>query len=154
MSDASTLIAYCTGPEAELLPISNQGVGLEVRVCTGNSRRVSLWDATKLSRAKYKVISAKYFQALRNHSAGSIEFISTCWTREGHAQIDHVVGKPGDDAFKRASARREVINAILALENTGADHEGWLQAMWPSECPQVCGITPSIRLERANGCEL
>ncbi|KAL3470978.1 hypothetical protein BJX99DRAFT_238460 [Aspergillus californicus] len=50
----STLISYCTSPVAELPSMLKLLIGLEVSACTGNSRRVSLWDALRLSQVKQR----------------------------------------------------------------------------------------------------
>ncbi|KAL2818746.1 hypothetical protein BDW59DRAFT_165405 [Aspergillus cavernicola] len=146
----SALIAYCTSPNAQLLPVLKLMVGLEVSACTGNSRRVSLWDVIQLTRVKEKAEGFGYIQAFCDHPAGSIECIGMCWAQD-RGQIDEIVDIPGDETFKKAAARRELINAILALEHTGINHKGVLQAFWPfSECPQVCCIGPSTRVRKNN----
>jgi hypothetical protein len=132
----STLLAYCTSPGAELLPILKLDVGLEVSICTGNSRRVSLWEAVKLSQVKHRGVGHEYTQVFCCHPVGSIECISNCWNWADRGEIDEILDLPGDhEDFKRASARRRLINAILALEYTGINHQGQLQAL--------CGHSPN-----------
>ncbi|KAL2831107.1 hypothetical protein BDW59DRAFT_158052 [Aspergillus cavernicola] len=122
----SALIAYCASPATELLPVLKLLVGLEVSACTGNSRRVSLWDIIQLSRVKQRGADPGY-------------------TQGGCGQIDEIIDiTEGYRAFKQATARRKLVNAILALEHTGANHQGQLQALWPfSDCPQVRHISSS-----------
>jgi hypothetical protein len=133
-----TLLAYCTSAGAELLPILKLDVGLEVSICTGNSRRVSLWEAVQLSQVKHRGVGHEHTQVFCCHPVGSIECISNCWNWADRGEIDKILDLPGDEDFKRASARRRLINAILALEYTGINHQGQLQALWPfSKCPQV-----------------
>ncbi|CEL08087.1 hypothetical protein ASPCAL11240 [Aspergillus calidoustus] len=146
----STLLAYCTSPGAEILPILKLDVGLEVSICTGNSRRVSLWDAIQLSQAKQEGVGCEYKQVLCCHPVGSIECISNCWNWAARGEIDRTLDLPGDhEDFNRASARRKLINAILALEHTGINHQGQLQALWPfSGCPQVLHIPSSTKRQK------
>jgi hypothetical protein len=146
----STLLAYCTSPGAEILPILKLDVGLEVSICTGNSRRVSLWGAIQLSQAKQEGVGCEYKQVFCCHPVGSIECISNCWNWAARGEIDRTLDLPGDhEDFNRASARRKLINAILALEHTGINHQGQLQALWPfSGCPQVLHIPSSTKRQK------
>ncbi|KAL4922952.1 uncharacterized protein BDV17DRAFT_38524 [Aspergillus undulatus] len=145
----SMLVAYCASPTAELLPCLNLRVGLEVSACTGNSRRVNLWDVIQLSRARKRAENAIYTQIFCDHAIGSIECINRCWAKDGRHSLDEVINMPGDAAH--TIARREVIHAILALEHTGLDNNGWLQAFWPfSHCPQVCRISPGTGARKNN----
>ncbi|KAL4800586.1 hypothetical protein BDV19DRAFT_384401 [Aspergillus venezuelensis] len=137
----SMLISYCTSPDAKLLPVLKMRVGLEVSGCTGNSRRISLWDAIQLLRVRHAATGAGCTQAFCDHFAGSIECIKMCWNRQSGGPLDNLNNKSENGAFKEGMARREVLNAILTLQYTGVDHEGCLQAFWPfSDCPQVCRI--------------
>lgn len=45
----STLLQYCSNPNAKISPILSLQVGLQFSICTGNARRISLWDALVLS---------------------------------------------------------------------------------------------------------
>ncbi|KAL4946098.1 hypothetical protein BDV06DRAFT_218622 [Aspergillus oleicola] len=147
----SMLISHCTSPNAKLLPILRMRVGLEVSACTGNSRRISLWDAIQLSRICQAGARPGCTQQLCSHPVGDIDCINLCWERRGGGPLDDINDKPLDGASRKEHARREVINAILALEYTGVDHEGYLQTFWPfSDCPQVCRIKSSTRLRKNN----
>ncbi|KAL2807689.1 hypothetical protein BJX63DRAFT_63825 [Aspergillus granulosus] len=148
----SMLLAYCMSPGAEILPILKLEVGLEVSMCTGNSRRVSLWEAIQLSQVKQRGVESEYTQVFCGHTAGSIECICKCWNWADREEIDQILDAPGDhEEFKQASARRKLINAILALEHTGINHRGQLQALWPfSKCPQVRHIPSNTKRQKHN----
>ncbi|KAL4951030.1 hypothetical protein BDW69DRAFT_45657 [Aspergillus filifer] len=147
----SMLISYCTSPHAKLLPVLKMRVGLEVSGCTGNSRRISLWDAIQLLRIGQAATHSGCTQAFCDHSIGSIECIRMCWDRQSEGPLDDLNKKPESSAYKEGVARREVINSILALQHTGIDHEGCLQAFWPfSDCPQVCRIKVNTGVRKNN----
>lgn len=84
------LLEYCStpsNPEAHMDPILQLRVGLEVSMCTGNARRISLWDALVLS-------NRRGLCTLQNaYKAGDLFTLSTYMTRiskTGFNEVDRL----------------------------------------------------------------
>jgi hypothetical protein len=144
----SVLIELCQKPNTKLSPLLKARVGLEVSACTGNAQRVTLWNALRLSQAKPaatgNMASPEYYC---EHTIGDINCIHSCWSRPSSVEeIDNI--SEWHKLLTLSDARRLVIQSILALEHTGIDGEGNLQAWWPfSESPLTSRISRSTSKE-------
>ncbi|RMJ28580.1 hypothetical protein PHISP_00540 [Aspergillus sp. HF37] len=123
----SALIDACRNPDTDLWPLLKLRVGLEVSACTGNARRVTLWDALRLSQTRAIIPPERSPHC--EHQIGDSKCIQSCWTRCGSTNcLDSLfnVAKRTDDAI-----RPILVNSLLTLEHTGIDPAGDLQACWP-----------------------
>lgn len=115
-----SIIDACSAPETDIEALLKLKIGLEISACTGNARRVTLWDALRLSKAaplcKHKMADPDCFKSCWNHrSSGSLNF---------EAQVSPTALTPDQ-------IRLTIINSIRGLQHTGLDPEGSLQACWP-----------------------
>ena len=140
------LIEECAKPGTSLVPLLKLRVGLEVSACTGNSQRVTLWDALRLSQASIESTDDPMYCA---HEVGDRHCISSCWTRCRSADDIDCDDMPRQGMpFSGIEARRVIISSILALKHSGVDSEGNLQVSWPfNTSPVSCPIFPSTSKE-------
>ncbi|KAL4942536.1 hypothetical protein BDV06DRAFT_211741 [Aspergillus oleicola] len=117
----SRIIEECNRyPETiSLTPLLKLQIGLEVSACTGNAKRATT-DSTNDSPSCH-------------HRIGDKNCISSCWTRHHHLnELDSQFNlHKASKALPISEARLIIIKTILALEHTGIDNEGNLQACWP-----------------------
>lgn len=125
-----SLIEECKNPKVKLIPLLKLRIGLEVSACTGNAQRVTLWDALRLSQ-KRPCHPGRVSYC--DHEVADKNCIRSCWTRCSPTDdVDSDVNIPRESSkMGTADVRRLIIDAIIALEHTGIDHEGNLQACWP-----------------------
>lgn len=125
-----SLIEECKSRNVRLIPLLKLCIGLEVSACTSNAQRVTLWDALCLSQKR----PCQAGQVAHcNHQVADPDCIRSCWTRCSPTDdIDADVNIPRESSkLNTAEIRRLIIDSIVALEHTGIDHEGNLQACWP-----------------------
>ncbi|KAJ5920587.1 hypothetical protein N7516_011445 [Penicillium verrucosum] len=140
----AALISEILDPELDVTPLLKMNIGLEISPCTGNARRLSLWHTLYLSQKSqrpHKLADCK-------HGIGNIECIEQCWKQSlsnrstaGVRCFDCGVANtttapPAATNFKNDIsnnnvARSRIVSAIMALQHTGLDPEGNLQAYWP-----------------------
>lgn len=146
----TALIELCTKSQTPLIPLLELRVGLEVSACTGNAQRATLWEVLRLSHETAKDstdnICAK---SSCEHGVGDINCINSCWNR--YRSPDAIDALDYFRELNVASARRFIIDCILALQYTGIDGEANLQAWWPfSNSPSTCRIPPATSSESNN----
>lgn len=150
----TALLELCRKSNTPLIPLLRLQVGLEISACTGNAQRVALWDALRLSRARVNDSFEKdtCSELTCEHCIGDIQCINSCWIRHCPAdEIDTVDYFPKKGSLDAPEARQLIIDSILALEHTGIDNEGNLQAWWPfSDSPLTCRISPTAPDESNN----
>lgn len=128
----SAFIEYCTKPDAEVTPLLKLQIGLEISACTWNARRISLWDALCLSQTKRANAKASMATSPTSCEHSIADCISSCWDKENNFRGE------------RANSWRRITKSILALQHTGIDHKGSLQAWWPFiNTPQTYSMTPN-----------
>jgi hypothetical protein len=104
----NSIVDACLAPATDINPLLKLNIGLEVSACTGNARRVTLWDVLRLSKSKGSSGNCE-------HEIASPKCIQSCWNcRSSDEDI-----------------RSTIVNSILALQHTGLDPDGNLQAYWP-----------------------
>lgn len=133
----TSIIVSCKYGRPRLRSLLSHNIGLEVSACTSNARRVTLWDALRLSYATARRHSSIFTsQQEPNFCEDRIadpKCIQTCWTQLFSTdEIDTPVNIPPEGDPRRIEyLRRIILNSIIALEVTGVDHENHLQAYWP-----------------------
>lgn len=115
-----SIIDACSAPGTDIEALLKLKIGLEISACTGNARRVTLWDALRLSKAaplcKHKMADPDCFKSCWNHrNSGSLNF---------EAQVSPTALTP-------EQIHLTIVNSIRGLQHTGVDPEGSLQACWP-----------------------
>lgn len=138
------LIEMCTKSSTPLAPLLRRRVGLEISACTGNARRVTLWEALRLSQATANDSSGdSYLNLSCGHEIGDRNCISSCWDRHRSTdEIDSPDYLSGGYGLSKKEARHLIVDSILALEHTGIDGEGNMQAWWGfSDGPLTCRIS-------------
>jgi hypothetical protein len=133
------LLSTCCNPKIDIRPLLKLRVGLEISACTGNARRITLWDALRLSQTT----ELTGYVGFCKHEVSDPECIQMCWTKlhtttadslptaqsaSSNSTIDKAlqVNKPTEDEI-----RQLICSSIQGLEYTGIDAEGNLQAYWP-----------------------
>ncbi|KAJ5889903.1 hypothetical protein N7504_010713 [Penicillium tannophilum] len=139
----AALISEIQDPELDVTPLLKLNIGLEISPCTGNARRSSLWHALYLSQKPQRPQLTDC-----NHDFGSVECIEQCWKQSCStrslpsvrcfdcgvattttAPLAAINSK--SDICNNVVARSRIVSAIMALQHTGLDPEGNLQAYWP-----------------------
>lgn len=142
----SALIEICDKPNTRLMPLLKLQVGLEISACTGNARRISLWDAICISQKRGTRSKDGVANSLNpcEHGIGDINCISSCWVNEENEGIDCLGNRTNEQkVLSGLDARRRIIDCIKLFEYTGIDHDGSLQAWWPfTDTPLTCRISP------------
>lgn len=132
----TSIIESCKYGKPHLRSLLSSNIGLEVSACTGNARRVTLWDALRLSHTparRHPGIAPQQESHSCPHRIADPKCIQSCWTRLFSTDdIDTPVNIPPEGHANRIEyLRRIILNSIIALEDTGVDYEGDLQAYWP-----------------------
>ncbi|KAJ5390184.1 uncharacterized protein N7496_001252 [Penicillium cataractarum] len=133
----TSIIEKCKYGKPNLRSLLSSHIGLEVSACTGNAHRVTLWDALRLSQTIAKRDQEESPQHEDPppclHRIADPDCIKSCWTRLFSTDdIDSSVNIPPEgDPKRKEYLRRIIMNAIIALEDTGVDHDSNLQAYWP-----------------------
>lgn len=133
----TSIIDRCKNGKPKLMPLLASNIGLEVSACTGNARRVRLWDALRLSQTTAPRDTGDPVQQEDllpcPHQIADPQCIESCWTRLSSTNdIDSFLdSQPEDPLSKKAHVRSVILDAIIAFENTGVDHEDNLQVYWP-----------------------
>ncbi|KAF3386511.1 hypothetical protein F1880_000969 [Penicillium rolfsii] len=132
----TSIIESCKYGKPHLRSLLSSNIGLEVSACTGNARRVTLWDVLRLSRTpakRHSGISPHQESPTCHHRIADPKCIQFCWTRLFSTDdIDTPVNIPPEGHEKRIEyLRRIILNSIIALEDTGVDYNDNLQAYWP-----------------------
>ncbi|GLI73158.1 hypothetical protein PoHVEF18_001368 [Penicillium ochrochloron] len=143
----TSIIESCKYGRPHLRSLLSSNIGLEVSACTGNARRWTLWDVLRLSHttARQSSISPQQEESSTcEHRIADPKCIQSCWTRLFSTDdFDTPVNIPPEGDEKRVEyLRRIILNSIIALEDTGVDHENHLQAYWP-----FTGIPRTQRIE-------
>ncbi|OQE00630.1 hypothetical protein PENVUL_c048G07399 [Penicillium vulpinum] len=140
----AALISEILDPELDVTPLLKMNIGLEISACTGNARRLSLWHTLYLSQKR----QGPHKPADCKHDIGSIDCIQQCWKQSrlnrstvGVRCFDCGVSNTTaalptapnfkNDISSNDIARSRIVSAIMALQHTGLDPEGNLQAYWP-----------------------
>jgi hypothetical protein len=148
----TSIIEKCKYGKPNLRSLLSSYIGLEVSACTGNAHRVTLWDALRLSQTtanRQQGISPLPLPQQSTpcrHRIADPDCIQKCWTRLFSTDdIDTSVNIPPEgDPTRKEYLRRIIMNAIIALEDTGVDHDNNLQAYWPfTETSRTHRIEPS-----------
>jgi hypothetical protein len=105
-------------------------LGLEVSICTGNARRVSLWDALQML---YKYSPTHNGEADESticpHFPGDFNCVRECWDIPDESFSKK---SPGNPAVPTETDYRSLLRArTLDLSMTGVDKDNILQAWWP-----------------------
>ncbi|OCK75715.1 hypothetical protein K432DRAFT_397039 [Lepidopterella palustris CBS 459.81] len=149
------LVAYCEKSGAKLIPILKLRVGLEVSACTLHTRRVTLWEALRLSRTTLgsrSMSSTSSFAVLCLHAVGDKRCLLSCWGlgRDSSTEVVEAVEPilAGFEETQRIPSHREIIiEAIADLETTGVDPDDNLQAWWPyTEVPYTLSMEQAVTL--------
>lgn len=164
----TTIIASCIKGNVELKPLLSLNIGLEVSSCTGNARRVKLWDALRLSQkmAPWDTDNPTREEDLPPcpHRIADLRCIESCWTRlTSQHEIDSFHSPPPTDQLERVRHfRRVILDTIIALANTGVDHEENLQVYWPftgtprTHCTEITsasgGVNNWLRVVKDSEC--
>lgn len=133
----TSIIENCKYGKPNLRSLLSSHIGLEVSACTGNAHRVTLWDALRLSytmaRRGQEISPQDEESPPCRHRIADPDCIKSCWTRLFSTDdIDSSVNIPPEgDPKRKEYLRRIIMNAIIALEGTGVDHDNNLQAYWP-----------------------
>ncbi|CEJ56348.1 hypothetical protein PMG11_02556 [Penicillium brasilianum] len=133
----TSIIEKCKYGKPNLRSLLSSNIGLEVSACTGNAHRVTLWDALRLSQTTAKTDQEPFSQHEESppcrHRIADPDCIKSCWTRLFSTDdIDSSVNIPPEgDPKRKEYLRRIIMNSIIALEDTGVDHDNNLQAYWP-----------------------
>lgn len=133
----TSIIDRCKYGKPKLMPLLASNIGLEVSACTGNARRVRLWDALRLSQTVAPRYAGDSVQQEDlppcPHQIADPQCIESCWTRLSSTNdIDSFLDPPPEDPkSNKVQLRRVILDAIIALENTGVDYEDNLQVYWP-----------------------
>lgn len=131
----SAFIEYCTKPDAEVTPLLKLQIGLEISACTWNARRISLWDALCLSQTKRANEKASIAASPTSCEHSIADCISSCWDKENDFRGERVNafgdGPIEQQVLSEYDAWRRITKSILALQHTGVDHKGSLQAWSP-----------------------
>ncbi|KAJ5189492.1 hypothetical protein N7472_008506 [Penicillium cf. griseofulvum] len=140
----AALISEILDPELDVTPLLKMNIGLEISACTGNARRLSLWHTLYLSQKRqtpHKLANCK-------HGIGDIECIEQCWKQSCSSRstagvrcfdcgvantttVPPAGASSKNDISDNNVARSRIVSAIVALQHTGLDPEGNLQAYWP-----------------------
>jgi len=142
------LLSTLRNSKIDINPLLRLRVGLEISACTGNALRISLWEALRLSQTKEWTEKPQ----ICNHEVADPKCIQTCWNRlivdnrfcsvlDGSSTQDGTLASIGskytddktsvDADLSAVQIRQKIILALQALEHTGVDMEGNLQAYWP-----------------------
>jgi hypothetical protein len=133
----TSIIESCKYGRPRLRSLLSHNIGLEVSACTGNARRVTLWDALRLSyttaRRHASMFTPRQEPNSCEHRIADPKCIQSCWTQLFSTdEIDTPVNIPLEGDPRRIEyLRRIILNSIIALEDTGVDHQNHLQAYWP-----------------------
>jgi hypothetical protein len=123
----SALIDAFRIPGTDFRSLLKLRVGLEISACTGNARRVTLWDALRLSQTK--AITPPDRSPYCEHMTGDPKCIQSCWAR---CISTNCLDSPSNTPEKTDEAvRYTLLNSILMLEHMGIDPAGDLQTCWP-----------------------
>lgn len=153
------IIWQCQQPDPVLEPFLKLQVGLEISLCTGNARRVSLWEAIRL----YHIEGQDTSPVMCEHSIPNAECARSCWVREhcdtSSSSID-ANSSPGsvdvansqtlltDAPLDLKAFRKLMIKAVLQLKGTGIDREGHLRACWPFSDPAMSHHMKTNKINR------
>lgn len=156
------IITECQEPYPELGQLLKLQVGLEISLCTGNARRVSLWEAIRL----YHIERQGSDPLACEHSIADIECARLCWARDYRGTSDSFINansscRSVDIANAQTSLadtpldikcfRNLMIKAVLRLKDTGIDHEGHLRACWPFSDPAMSHHMRTNKINRWMG---
>lgn len=76
----NSIVDACLAPGTDINPLLKLNIGLEVSACTGNARRVTLWDVLRLSRSKGSSNNCE-------HEIASPKCIQSCWNCRSSIQF-------------------------------------------------------------------
>jgi hypothetical protein len=137
----SMLLESFIKPNTKLIPLLKLKVGLEFSLCSGNARRITLWEAIRLSYVLQLTPNTSHAERC-THELGSKECIMSCWqVMERSTGIDSLdvpessntshPNAPGMTCISNLQARRIIIDRIADLAVTGVDPDNSLQAWRP-----------------------
>lgn len=118
------------GISGSYIPLLKLRIALEVSACTGKAQRVTLWDAVHLSQ-KDRATQPELHIAITKWP------IQTALDRVEHDALPPTTSTQTSTSQNKSAKMsnseigRLIIDSIVALEHTGIDHEGNLQACWP-----------------------
>lgn len=113
--------------------------GLEVSACTGNARRITLWEALKLM---FVVKNAADLPGKShcNHPLGDPRCVLECWQQkpDKYSKNSKLTPERWQPSDLENLYFHLIKNAIKNLGDTGLNHKGDLQAWWSfSDTPTV-----------------
>ena len=141
------LVGWLSKPNAKerIVPLLEIHAGLEVSICTGNARRITLWEALRLVSTLKRPLDASGPANSTDldctHSVGDTKCLIHCWNTRSSTSVDIGEWEQGDDYW------RTIADAIVLFNHTGVDDQGFLRAYWPYR--SVPHIYP-VKLERKN----
>ena len=116
-------------PKERILPLLKIHAGLEVSICTGNARRVTLWEVLRLaSTLRRSLVPSGLANSTGidcSHHVGDTKCLMHCWNSRSSSSIDTGEWEQRDDYWQT------VANALVLLNHTGVDPQGYLRAYWP-----------------------
>lgn len=111
-----------------MVPLLKIHAGLEVSICTGNARRITLWEALRLASTLKRSLgpseSADSTDIACAHHVGDTNCLMNCWNSRSSSSID--IGE-----WERDGYWRTVADALVLLNHTGVVSQGSLRAYWP-----------------------
>lgn len=116
-------------------------IGLEIGACTGNAQRVTLWDALRLANTDPETPGSNTECNQCKHNIGDINCTKSCWTRLPKP-------KASTKDMTELELRQTVVDAILAIQHTGINQKGNLEAHWPFVDVPLNHHTTSTRSNR------
>lgn len=124
--------------KGDVTPIWGLRLGIEISFCTGNARRVTLWEAVRLLHAQREAQERDLDHDTRClHKPGDPDCLLRCWNLD-QSLLDEVNSMPpGDEAdIKRKRNLKRLCKSVMIagitdLSITGYKNDGYLQVWWP-----------------------
>lgn len=124
------LIGTCLSSRSNIWNVLNLRIGLEISACTGNAQRVTLWDALRLSQTKEMTEGSQ----ICKHEIADPRCIERCWNKlqlQGFTRYSKTQNGQNNHDLTEDQLYEAMVISLQALEHTGIDKEGNLQACWP-----------------------
>lgn len=131
------IMFYCEHHPIEFRRLLKLRIGVEVSICTGNARRITLWETPRLyhSCTKPGPPSENNGGTCLAHEGTELKCVRNCWTTSW-SEASWLL-KDLDDGKVYNILR----GATAELSTSGVDRNGVLQAWWPfSESPYTLHI--------------
>jgi hypothetical protein len=104
-------------------------VGLEISICTGNSRRITLWEALRLIHDNCSLRGSESSNNPCQHGPGDMECVIKCWST---LEKDFPRPSNQESQYQIKSNYESVLRDTLShLRMTGVDDDDRLKAIWP-----------------------